>query len=384
MASTVYVLNTDPKNRVVTYNDGGDPAKKAALEALWKKFDRPDASTGQTLNILYRSTARPMGVQVDYFMPPNTPAGRYRVEVFVPGKHATTRRALFTVANNFRTQNGQPAYDDSIVMVNMYDLFDNWHPLGVYDLDPKVNPLVGRVRLMDLSIEEPPQEIAFGPVRWVPVPVFSGDRPRFDSPVGTQADRDGPFAEKSPAWVGKWFDYNLFLNWYFLGYHTGADLNMSGGGDADKNAPLYAIGDGIVTYAGVGTGSWGKIIVIEHPDGLVTLPNGTQQRQPVYSRYGHVSDQMLVKTGDAISRGANIGFVGLGAGQTTGWHLHFDISYTDVLKKRPSAWPDMTKYKQLKAEGKTNTKEYKDALAAMFNDVVKHYIDPLKFLKDNH
>lgn len=391
MAAPIYVFNDDAQYFVIKYNDAGDAAKRAAMEARWKRFDRPDPSTGQTHKILYRPTSLTLEAQVDHLMPAASPAGRYRIETFVPGKHATTRRALFTVAHNFRLENGQPAYNDDIALVNMYDLYDAWYSLGEYDLDPARDAWSGRVRQFDLSIEEPALEVAFGPVRWVPVQTGGGSgggsgaggTAIFDSPVGTQTEREGPFLPNTPAWVGKWFDYNPFLSWYAFGYHTGADLNLSTGPDADKNAPLYAIGDGTVIYAGK-AGTWGQIIVIEHPDALVTLPNGKSQRQRVYSRYGHVSPEILVKKGEQVPRGKHIGYIGLAEGAKTGWHLHFDIGYTDRMKTVPSTWPNMTKVRELQAAGRTNTREYRDAQSAVMAEVVGNYLDPLKFLKQNH
>lgn len=384
MPAPIYVTNDDPINFSVTYEDGGSPAKRAELEAGWKRFARPDPATGKTYNLWYRMTNRNKEVQVDHKMPAGSPAGRYRVEVFVPGKHATSRRAIFTIAHNFRVEAGKPAYDDTVAVVNQYDLFDVWHPLGEFDLDVSGNPMSGRVRQYDLSLEEPPLEISFCPVRWVPLFAQPGDAPRFDSPVGTQAEREGPFSTQASMWVGSWYDSNPFLNWYFLGYHTGADLNLITAADADKNAPVYAVADGVVIFAGQGSGKWGKIAVVEHPDALVTLPNGQTRRQVVYSRYGHLTDNILVKKGDAILRGQQVGNIGLALGVTSGWHLHFDIAYSDRLKTNPSHWPDMTKVNQLKAAGKTNTKEYRDAQAVVMQTVVANYVDPLRFMKDNH
>ena len=55
-----------------------------------------------------------------------------------------------------------------------------------------------------------------------------------------------------------------------------------------------------MTYAG-NAGSWGRIIVIEHPEALVTHPDGHIERQKVYSRYGHMDENLLVKTGDVVA-----------------------------------------------------------------------------------
>lgn len=391
MLTPVYALTDDDTLCKIEYWDNDDPQRRAALEAQWKRFTRQDPATGRSFQIWYRPTNRNLEVIVDHLMPPGCPPGRYRVEVFVPGKHATTRRAIFSVAHNFRFLNGVEQFEDPVTAVDMFDLFDVWHPLGEYDLDPVSNPLSGRVRQFDLSTEDPPAEAAFGPVRWTPLfsmPLPSGDG--FSSPIGTQIERDGPFATggvmfgKYPIWTGNWFDFNPYLSWYSLGYHTGADLNLPGPSHADRGQPIYAVGDGVVTFAGP-AGSWGNIVVIEHPDAAVTLPDGTTRRQPVHSRYGHVEDRIFVSKGEPVKRGQFIASVGLPAGQVTGWHLHFDICYSGLLKTRPSHWPNLTEVRALqKAKVSPSNPKFQKAQLAIKREVIAHYIDPLKFIKDNH
>lgn len=49
-------------------------------------------------------------------------------------------------------------------------------------------------------------------------------------------------------------------------FHPGLDENGKGSGDADYDAPVYAVAEGIVRYVYSGTGSnggWGRLIVIE-------------------------------------------------------------------------------------------------------------------------
>ncbi|MFZ6029489.1 MAG: M23 family metallopeptidase [Chloroflexota bacterium] len=384
MASAVYVTVGDPKNFSIKYEDGGQPARLKELESRWRRFARRDPSSGQDYHILYRPSSRNKDVQVDWLMPSTAPLGIYRVEVFIPGRHATCKQAIFTVTNNFRVENGQVAYDDTLVIVNMYDLYDVWYPLGEFILDPGSHPWSGRVRQYDMSLEEPPTEISFGPVRWVPVLPKPAGVPVFDSPVGTEAERAGEFSVERWRWVGQWFDANPFLNWYFLGYHTGADLNLSQSTNADRHAPVYAVSDGTVIFAGQGRGKWGKIAVIEHPDALVTLPNGQTRRQAVWSRYGHLADDIRIQAGQQVRRGDLVGFIGLALGVKSGWHLHFDIAYDVRVRANPSHWPDMRTVDRLKAEGKANTREYTDAQAVIMKEVVATYLDPLKFLKANH
>jgi murein DD-endopeptidase MepM/ murein hydrolase activator NlpD len=98
-----------------------------------------------------------------------------------------------------------------------------------------------------------------------------------------------------------------------------------------------------------------------------------------------VDDNIQVKKGQVVTKGQKIAFVGLPAGQTTGWHLHFDVSYSDLLKSRPAHWPNMSTIRALqKANVKPSSARFKKAQAAVMREVVKHYVDPLRFIKDNH
>ena len=388
MSGTIYVLNDDPLHFMVDYYDNGDPARRAALQAEWQFFTRFDPGRRETYRIWLRRTNPQPEVAFNHLMPADSPPGRYRVETFVPGKHATTHMARFSIATGVHTaENGDIQLDETLAILDMNGLYDVWAPLGEFTLDPSQHPLVGRVQQYDVSQEEPAREISFGPVRWSPLAEFPGDGLRYDSPVGAPEERDGPFPtgqyifRRYPLWAGSWFDVNPFLNWYSYGYHTGADLNLPGSSGADKGKPLYAVSDGMVIYAGR-AGTWGYIIVLEHPDGLVTLPDGETQRQVVYSRYGHVDPDILVSSGETVRRGQNIGFIGLAAGATAGWHLHFDISYTDMLKKRPSYWPDISALRSLR--GGRDSRGYSSARTGIMRQVVSHFVDPLRFIQDNH
>lgn len=457
MADPIYVLPGDRNNFSVKYEDNNNPARRVTLESGWKHFNRPDPATGKTFYIWYRPTSRRSDVMADYRLPSDAPMGLYRIETFVPGRNATTRRAIFTIAHNFRMQAGNLVYDDKTSAIDMYHEFDRWISLGEYLLDPKTNSLSGRVRQYNLSLEDPAALVSFGPVRWVPLatqpspiipvapatptastaaetstetttastpatstptqpsptpttpppsvpatpipavepsanptpPTRPEDAPRFDAPVGTAAERDDAIITGrtltgfGPIWLGNWYDATPFLAWYVFGYHTGADLNLTTSPAADKDAPIFATADGKVTYAGDAS-TWGNIIVIEHPDALVTLPNGQTQRQRVFSRYGHVSNRILVSKGQDVKRGDNIGFIGLARGATVGWHLHFDISYSELLRSRPASWPNLETIKTLRAQGKENTREYYNAQVRVKKEVLAHYLDPYLFLKDNH
>lgn len=85
--------------------------------------------------------------------------------------------------------------------------------------------------------------------------------------------------------------------------HEGIDVA------ANYGAPIFAIADGVVSDTSV-SGIAGKTIMIQH--------DFNQS-----SRYAHLS-VVLVKKGDAVTKGQIIGEVG-SSGQSTGPHLHFEF-----------------------------------------------------------
>lgn len=93
--------------------------------------------------------------------------------------------------------------------------------------------------------------------------------------------------------------------------HQGIDID---GRTGDR---VNAAGSGRVVTAGW-KGGYGNTIEIEHANGLRTL-------------YAHLSE-MIVKVGDEVARGQNIGAVG-STGNSTGPHLHFGV-------RRNGQWVD--------------------------------------------
>ncbi|MDP1547423.1 MAG: M23 family metallopeptidase [Anaerolineales bacterium] len=179
----------------------------------------------------------------------------------------------------------------------------------------------------------------------------------FRSPVGTEEERNS-----GQIWPSKWTDATGFLNSkapnYGYGIHTGADLNLNlpGNWDADKLAPVYSIGDGVVTYAQLwpNRNYWGNIIVIEH---------GIVDGKPLFSRYAHVAN-IRVRPGDVVKTGQQISQVGNGEGLFS-YHLHFDISITTILRNQPQNWP---------APSSNRNKAL----------VKEHYVDPEQWLRSPH
>lgn len=102
-----------------------------------------------------------------------------------------------------------------------------------------------------------------------------------------------------------------------VSFHAGDDVAASCG------TPVWAAADGIVLRAAPGPyqGRTGNQIVIDHGGGVIT-------------RYGHVlTGTMGVRAGDTVGAGQQIAAVGgdpgldpVGAGSSTGCHLHFEVN----------------------------------------------------------
>ena len=147
----------------------------------------------------------------------------------------------------------------------------------------------------------------------------------FQAPIGSPDE-----IASGKIWPGRWVDATPYLTHYSYGYHTGADLNLNyPAWDSDQHSEVYAMGDGQVTYAKLfSTQYWGYIIVIDH---------GTVDGLPLFSRYAHVED-INVAQGENVVKGQLIAKVGNGEGLFP-YHLHFDISRTNVLANEPGHWP---------------------------------------------
>ena len=80
---------------------------------------------------------------------------------------------------------------------------------------------------------------------------------------------------------------------------------------ARRGTPIYAAGDGVVTYA-ARMGGYGNLVKIRHGDGYET-------------RYAHMkSFRRGIKKGKRVKKGQLIGYIGT-TGRSTGPHLHFEL-----------------------------------------------------------
>lgn len=158
-----------------------------------------------------------------------------------------------------------------------------------------------------------------------------------DWPIGTPAERAAAIDRLPGAWV----DSNPFLTRYRIGgagresYHTGADLNLNQPiWNADWHLPICAMDWGLVVFQGLGGGSWGHILVLWHWDALTG--------RSYCCRFGHIENPR-VQTGEFVYAGQEIAQVGNGDGYygSSGAHLHWDISITDLLIRQPNHWPGL-------------------------------------------
>lgn len=89
--------------------------------------------------------------------------------------------------------------------------------------------------------------------------------------------------------------------------HDGLDMAGSTGD------PVYASGEGKVSFAGW-NGGFGNVIIVDHGNGFKTY-------------YAHLS-KILVKEGQWVSKAQKIGLVG-STGLSTSSHLHFEVRLND-------------------------------------------------------
>jgi murein DD-endopeptidase MepM/ murein hydrolase activator NlpD len=90
--------------------------------------------------------------------------------------------------------------------------------------------------------------------------------------------------------------------------HTGLDIA------AEQGRAVYSSSDGAVVYAGA-EGAYGNVVVVDHGFGVNT-------------RYAHLGE-MLVKAGDRVKRGQQLGSVG-NTGRATGPHVHYEVRVNGI------------------------------------------------------
>ena len=91
---------------------------------------------------------------------------------------------------------------------------------------------------------------------------------------------------------------------YYKRSHLGVDIAGPVG------TPIYAADDGVVTFSSWNNGGYGRMVIIDHGNGL-------------HTRYAHAS-RNLVQNGDVVKRGDVIQLMG-STGRSTGSHIHFEV-----------------------------------------------------------
>jgi lipoprotein NlpD len=86
--------------------------------------------------------------------------------------------------------------------------------------------------------------------------------------------------------------------------HDGIDIA------APRGTPIRAVADGEVIYSDEGPGGYGRIVILRHEAGMVTVYAHTQRN--------------FVRVGQQVRQGERIATVG-NSGRTSGYHLHFEI-----------------------------------------------------------
>jgi murein DD-endopeptidase MepM/ murein hydrolase activator NlpD len=137
--------------------------------------------------------------------------------------------------------------------------------------------------------------------------------------------------------------------------HFGEDWNGRSGGDSDLGAPVYAVADGIVTFAYNVRQGWGNVVLTRH----AYRDPGSGQVKFCDTLNGHLN-AILVKVGQSIKRGQQIGTIGTNFGMYPA-HLHFEIRHNITIGMQRSNvpsdmanWADptdfITRYRRLNRE----------------------------------
>ncbi|MDA3899453.1 MAG: DUF4846 domain-containing protein [Spirochaetes bacterium] len=127
---------------------------------------------------------------------------------------------------------------------------------------------------------------------------------RLDFPVGDPPLREYYNAQK----------FGIRNSNFNNAYHLGEDWNGTGGGDSDLGDPVYAIGNGVVLYAGDFGPGWGNVVTILHR---------LKSDHTIVSLYGHLHD-FSVSEGEFVKYRKQIGSIGNADGIYYA-HLHFEI-----------------------------------------------------------
>jgi murein DD-endopeptidase MepM/ murein hydrolase activator NlpD len=139
-------------------------------------------------------------------------------------------------------------------------------------------------------------------------PSPSVSRPAFRSPEFTLSQEPAAGAEVYFAWpiegmISRGFEQN--------GQHRHDGIDIL----APKDTPIRAAAEGEVLFSDWGPGGYGRMVILRHSNGLVTL-------------YAH-NERNLVQVGQIVRQGDQIATVGK-TGRATTYHIHFEIRQKTV------------------------------------------------------
>lgn len=142
---------------------------------------------------------------------------------------------------------------------------------------------------------------------------------------------------------GQYFDKNYYINKenlfpnQYVGYHVGTDLEIFPQ-ELDANVPVFAMGDGVISFIGPILGYGGLILEKLTSENLTVL-------------YGHLKlSSSNLKVGDYVQTGQTLTFLGNAFSSETGGerkHLHFGIyqgqdlyfkGYENTISKLDQKW----------------------------------------------
>jgi murein DD-endopeptidase MepM/ murein hydrolase activator NlpD len=112
-----------------------------------------------------------------------------------------------------------------------------------------------------------------------------------------------PLLDAPDSWATSGFGWRDDPIRHYRKFHSGADVRARSG------TPVFAAGDGVVTFAGR-QGGYGNVIYVDHGGGVIT-------------RYAHLR-RIETKKNALLTAGTRIGQVGR-TGRATGSHLHFEV-----------------------------------------------------------
>jgi murein DD-endopeptidase MepM/ murein hydrolase activator NlpD len=144
---------------------------------------------------------------------------------------------------------------------------------------------------------------ALGLSRLPSIPVSAQTAPTFTLPMGWEGriPGDGTIIRHA-------FDVentSLYPGWW----HTGENWYLDFDGNS-AGAPVYAVADGTVVFAG--SDYPGRVVIIQHNGGI-------------FSMYGHLDYALLVGDGDSVTRGQLIARVLDKTDGRSPSHLHFEL-----------------------------------------------------------